>query len=262
MAVSVRIRERAAVPPLAAEATVLVALTPASYVARLNAALHLSAPIHRLESWTQLCHAAELFPDAVAVVDPLAYEGKGSDLDRALAPFAEKASLIVYTRVTPAAMRRLIQLPAVSSAQLVLFGLDDSPAQLREAFRAASHSACRRRALHSLRTMVDPLPRDIGQSLERLFLAGGDQLTVPGLAHCAQLSVRTLQRRLAAAHRPSPLWLMRMARAVLARELLSSTNLTVAEVARRVGYAKRRSLRTLLRRSFGSSPSMLRAGGS
>ena len=237
---------------------VLVALLPSTRRARLAAALTRGVRIYAVESCTQLRGARGLVPDAI-VVDPLAGESS-ADMNQALSAVAPSCSLIVYTSLTPGAMRRLLDLPTLAGASLILAGVDDTAEIIRETISAVRLSTHRHRTLDELRSRAGPLPSDVSSALENLVMDGGRKLTVVGLARAAHMCVRTLERRLDEVGAPPPVWLIKTARAFLARELLCSSSLTVQEVAQRVGYAKLDSLRMLLRWSFDSSPSVLRNG--
>jgi AraC-like DNA-binding protein len=238
---------------------VLAILVPPERAAHLAAALGERVRLHRLVRWSDLRSASEIPPDVV-VVDPITCGGPAVALNQALRSLARSAPLVVYTSVTSMAMRRMMDLPALVGAKLVLAGVDDTPDALRITFSAVRSTARQRQALVELETRSGPLPEDVAAALAELLAAGERSLTVYRLARAARMSARTLERRLADADAPPPLWLIKTARAMLARELLSTSPLTVQEVARRVGYARVSSLRALLRWSFDSPPSELRRG--
>jgi len=233
-------------------------LLPRQRALRLGAALPVNARLHSFERWTQLDELRE-YEAPVVVVDPLACD-RAYDLDHALHVVARCASLIVYTVVSASAMRRLLDVPMLGGAALILEGIDDSPALLRSTVECAHVAADARSANGDVLDHIGPLPADVERALANLMLTGTAPLTVNALARAAHMSVRTLERRLEDGQAPSPSQLIKTARAVLARRLLSSSSMPVHEVARRVGYAKLDSLRVLLRRSFNSSPSALRKG--
>jgi AraC-like DNA-binding protein len=237
-------------------AAVVVALVPRVRAARLAAALAHGVRIHHIDSLMQL-RLTRGSLCGVVVIDPLVSE-LAPELDAALRDMAATCSFIVYTSVSPTAMRRLLNLPALAGATLILDGVDDSPELLRAAIGAAQATAHGRRALEQLQARAGSLPREVAEALVALLTTDGRKLSVIELARESHMGVRTLERRLDDAGAPPPLWLIRTARALLARELLCTSSMTVQEVARRVGYAKLDSLRVLLRRSFDSSPSALR----
>jgi AraC-like DNA-binding protein len=241
--------------------TLLVTLLAPAYAARLALALPCGVCVHRLECATQLIAAQALLPHAV-VVDPLMCDDP-LVLSDALRAIAARATLIAYTAVSPPAMRRLVDIPSLAGVRLVLFGVDDGPAALRDIVTDVRARARHHRVLDTLRACAGPMPPEIDAALhEVLARASALPPTVSGLARAAHVSVRTLQRRLREERGPSPHWLIRAARALLARELLCGSPLTVEEIACHVGYAKLHSFRALIRWSFASSPSDVRYGRS
>ncbi len=244
-------RERGPVP--------VIALIPPDRAPRLASVLPAGTRLVRLERLEDL--PALLEGGAAAVVlDPLLIDPTSPEVPRILPMLARCASVIMYTSLTPDAVHRLVDLRPLVGTVLVLAGVDDGPESLRRVLRSVGDTTHRVRILDELHACAGPLPADVSVALSGLLEAGGRDLTVHRLAESAHMSARTLERRLALARAPSAVWLMRAARALLARELLRSSPLTVRQVARGVGYARLDSLRSLLRWSFGTSPSSLRRG--
>jgi AraC-like DNA-binding protein len=236
---------------------VLVTLLTSARMAHLAACLGADVHLLRADRHLQPDASGELEPHGI-VVDPLLAES-AMELDGALRAIRTAYPVVVYTSVTPAAMRRLLDVPSLAGATLVLAGIDDTPHALRATIGGIRDSAHRRRALSELEARAGRLPPEVARALAAL-LVSPRELSVIALARASNMCVRTLERRLYEVGAPQPLWLVRTARAVLARELLRSSDLTVEEVACRVGYTKVESLRALLRWSFHSSPSALREG--
>ena len=237
---------------------VFVALVSGEQRVRLAGAMPLGAHLYCLRTWAQLDDIPALLPDVV-IIDPLAGDGPSGDLRDTLLVIAGTAQLIVYTSVTPLAMRRLVELPVPAGTRLLLAGLDDGPKALRAVLGRIQTRAHRLHALQELRDCTGPLPAEVAQALGDLLRGADRRLTVDRLARTAHMSSRTLERRLSEAHAPPPLWLIRATRALVARELLNRSPLTVQDVMREVGYAKPGSLRALLRWFFNATPSRLRS---
>jgi transcriptional regulator GlxA family with amidase domain len=79
-------------------------------------------------------------------------------------------------------------------------------------------------------------------------------ISAPELAAAAGLSTRTFARRVERATGLSPVRFLQRLRVERAVELLETTNCTVEEIARRVGYAEPTTLRRILRRNAGVRP--------
>lgn len=241
------------------QTAVFVALVSGEQRARLAGAMPPGTHLYCLHTWAQLDGIAALLPDVV-IIDPLAGDWPSGDLRDTLQAIAETAQLIVYTSVTPLAMRRLLELPVPAGTPLLLAGLDDGPRALRDVLANIRTRPHRLDALQELCDRAGPLPAEVAQALGDLLRGADRRLTVDRLARTAHMSARTLERRLSEAHAPPPLWLIRATRALMARELLNHSPLTVHDVMREVGYAKPGSLRALLRWFFDATPSRLRRG--
>ncbi|MFI9816518.1 GlxA family transcriptional regulator [Saccharothrix variisporea] len=90
-----------------------------------------------------------------------------------------------------------------------------------------------------------------------------EDVSVADLAAAVGLSTRTFARRVERATGHSPVRFLQRLRVETALDLLTTTDLPVADIARRVGYADPTTLRRVLRRDTGRSPRDLRghAGG-
>ena len=84
------------------------------------------------------------------------------------------------------------------------------------------------------------------------------ELTMDELAGAAGLTPRTFARRLKAVCNMSPVRFAQTIRSEIAITPLETTKLSVDEISRRVGYAEPSTLRRLLRRESGCSPSGFR----
>ncbi|HEX8393807.1 MAG TPA: helix-turn-helix domain-containing protein, partial [Longimicrobium sp.] len=84
-------------------------------------------------------------------------------------------------------------------------------------------------------------------------------ISASALAAAAGLSARTFARRVQRATGMSPVHFLQRIRVERAVELLETTDCTVEQIARRVGYAEPTTLRRLLRRNAGVRPRDLRA---
>ena len=88
-------------------------------------------------------------------------------------------------------------------------------------------------------------------------LARGD-ITVDEIAEICGLHTKTLYRRLVAATGLAPSRFVQRLRLEVATDLLRDTQLSVDQIAIRVGYAEASTLRRILRRELGLSASEIR----
>jgi transcriptional regulator GlxA family with amidase domain len=89
-----------------------------------------------------------------------------------------------------------------------------------------------------------------------------DDISVGDVAQAAGLTPRTLSRRLQRVAGLSPVRFLQKLKVDAALELIETTRLPFEEIARRVGYADPSTLRRLLQKSAGRSPSGLRVAAS
>lgn len=112
----------------------------------------------------------------------------------------------------------------------------------------------RRQSTHILRT-DDPC---VARGVERIRLGLADGVRVTDVVQAMGLGLRTAQKRFLAAAGHSIDDEIRSRRLARARELLATTDLSIADIAQECGYADERALRYLFLRQLGTSPSQLR----
>lgn len=115
-------------------------------------------------------------------------------------------------------------------------------------------SVVRRQSTHILRT-DDPC---VARGVERIRLGLADGVRVTDVARAMGLGLRTAQKRFLAAAGRSIDDEIRARRLARARELLATTDDSVADIAQACGYADERALRYLFLRQVGTSPTQFR----
>lgn len=101
--------------------------------------------------------------------------------------------------------------------------------------------------------------RTIGRAMDFARRNLAAPLDVPRLAAEAAMSERTFLRQFRAAAGMAPLAWLQQERMFLARELLESTALPLAEIAAQCGYAAPETFRAAFRRVVGTAPATFRA---
>ena len=112
----------------------------------------------------------------------------------------------------------------------------------------------RRQSTHVLRT-ADPC---VARGVERIRIGLAEGVRVADVAKAMGLGLRTAQKRFLAAAGRSIDDEIRTRRLARARELLVSTDRSVADIAEACGYADERALRYLFLRQLGTSPTQFR----
>lgn len=101
----------------------------------------------------------------------------------------------------------------------------------------------------------DPVVAAAEQWIDRHL---GGPLSVRALSRHLGLSEKTLGRRVQAATGQSPIRLIQRRRLMMATHLIETTRTPIEAVAEQVGYRDSTTLRRLMRRELGASPSSLR----
>ncbi|MBI3367155.1 MAG: helix-turn-helix domain-containing protein [Burkholderiales bacterium] len=120
--------------------------------------------------------------------------------------------------------------------------IDRRPSQAR--YMMASHAA-----------QFDPLVASAERWIDSHL---GQPLTVRALALALATSEKTLSRKVRATTGLSPIKLIQRRRLLLATHLIETTRTPIEAVAEQVGYRDSTTLRRLIRRDLGTSPSGLR----
>jgi AraC-like DNA-binding protein len=110
----------------------------------------------------------------------------------------------------------------------------------------------------TLRWLVGVRDSRLGRALDMIFTQPGAALSVEGLAVMAGMSRSAFAATFREAFDCSPMTLVRMVRLRRAADLLVTTALPVAEIARRVGFSSRSSFFLAFRRFHGKHPSEFR----
>ena len=85
-----------------------------------------------------------------------------------------------------------------------------------------------------------------------------EPMTVRALSKAMALGEKTFSRKVQAATGLSPIKLIQRRRLMMAMHLIETTKASIEEVAARVGYRDSTTLRRLVRRDLGTSPTGLR----
>ncbi len=149
---------------------------------------------------------------------------------------------------------------AVATADMSPFGPDAIPTRLPEMLLIEvlrQHLATAPVVEHGwLAALHDPV---LNPALSALHAAPERKWTVPDLARVAAVSRSGFDDRFRQALGRSPIRYLTEWRMHLAQDLLSSTDLGVAAIARRVGYDAEEAFSRAFKRTFGKSPGLWRA---
>jgi AraC-like DNA-binding protein len=235
---------------------------------RLNVLAHLPPPllahlrvvlgVHHSavapETWPAFLDATASPEHDVLVADPYA---DGCNRAGELASFVAThpwTPLMIYTAVTPAALKAVAELAVVGAQQLILYRYDDEPHRFLEILERQPAHALSTALLREFDPGLSSLTPPLARAVERLFRRPIGFETAGDLASSAAITVRTVYRQLTAAGFESPRRLIVGARLLRAFAYARDPDQSLEEVARRLGYSAPRMLTRHMREIVGITP--------
>ena len=161
--------------------------------------------------------------------------------------------VILYTTLSPAAMRQVIQLGRVGVQHVVLNRFDDEPRRFLELIERVPAQPLAELMLQELAAPLATLPVVVARAIEQLFRSPARVKNVQELAKMAGMIPRTLYRHLTPAGL-QPRQLIICARLLRAYSLLAGPERRLKEVAQRLGYVDPGVLSEQLRDWTGVAP--------
>jgi AraC-like DNA-binding protein len=217
-----------------------------------NQTLHVARTVQELDTHLTLR------PAAAAVVDPLA---PGLADPRVLLPVFERhaaVQVVVYTTVTPAAMRGYGVLAAAGIRHLVVRGIDDGPGQFRELLEALPADTLSGILLSMIEPLLNDVPAPLARALHELFRAPHAMQEIDDVARAAGMPRRSFDRALERAGIAPAEILFRSARVVRAYHYMRSTSTRLKDIAYKLGYGTPRALSSEVFLVTGFLPSSLK----
>ncbi len=214
----------------------------------------LSAARSRAELYT-LLRSADV---DVLVVDPVMHEEMSDGaLDELIAAYPQVPA-IVYTTLTPAAMRHVVRLARLGLQHVVLNRFDDEPSRFLDLIERAPAHPLAEAMLQELAVPLRALPVIVTRAIEQLFRSPARVKNTQELASLAGMIPRTLYRHLMPVGL-QPRQLLICSRLLRTYTLVREPGVRVKEVAFKLGYADPDHLTEQLREWTGCSPKDLRS---
>lgn len=187
------------------------------------------------------------------IVDPtLGHAEQGEAIGTLIAQLPS-LPVILYTTLSPAAMRQVIQLGRVGVQHVVLNRFDDEPRRFLELIERVPAQPLAELMLQELAAPLAALPVVVARAIEQLFRSPARVKNTQELATMAGMIPRTLYRHLTPAGL-QPRHLIICARLLRAYTLLAGPERRLKEVAQRLGYVDPGVLSEQLRDWTGVSP--------
>jgi AraC-like DNA-binding protein len=199
-------------------------------------------------------------PTVVVVVDPY-LGGSGGRFAPQLGELLREfpwAGVVAAFRPRPGSEADLQALAALGISEVVLVGVEDTPAAIRRILRQAQGRFLKQLLKRILPSYVTGRGRIILMGAAEAISAGGH---TPDLARALSVATKTLARWCEKSYLPPPRRLLAWTRVLLAAELLDDPERTVSSVARACGYTSDTALRRALIDFVGTGPTDLREAG-
>ena len=167
--------------------------------------------------------------------------------------------VIVYTSVSPAAMRVTVELARRGVHHVVFRGIDDAPGRFRALMQDLADTTWRSALWPWVAVRMAQVPAPLERAVRELFNAPNRFGDVSDLAAASGLTRRTVERWLTRAGIASPKLLVVSARVERAHHIMRSSSADVATVAERVGYPSPRLFARQVALVAGVPPTAFRA---
>lgn len=221
----------------------LVTLLPETMLLRVRLAMppgYSLRALDRVEGPGSLSAALDASPVNLVIVDPSDPRVRPSigHVIRLLEQYTW-IPCAVYTSLTPSGVAALPQLFRGGMQGLLLFGIDDGAAAIRELILRLTADAVAHLLLDALARPLRTLPPAVGRAIRFLFAAPHRFPSVEDLAVAAGMSRRHLHRLVTDAGLTSPTQLLVVARVLRAHQFLRAGGATIQQAAARLRLAPR-----------------------
>lgn len=229
-------------------------------LARLQGAAGDRHCVHAALDWAHADSIIRRQPVDVLVVDPQFDSATEPRTDRIRAVHNRYRSLpmIVYSVLAAQTLRTLVELGRDGMEQLVLYGLDDDPQQLRRMLERQPGLVLSERLLTLLARPLSRTPTPLAGALERLIRNPSGFRSVADVADGSGIPRRSLYRRLERAGFVSPRELVAGARLLRAYAFLREPAYSLESVARHVRFANADALTEAMKWGIGITPGRAR----
>jgi AraC-like DNA-binding protein len=216
---------------------------------------------HRLypaEGWTELAKILRAEGVDLLVADPAADGSvKVVELQQLIRQFPS-VPVVIYTLLSPATMKAVVQLAKVGVEHVVLNRFDDEPRRFRDLLEGVPGYALADQMLRQLAGPLAGLPIQVSRAVEQLFRSPSRFRSTDDLAAASGMNKRTLYRNLEPVGFFSPRLLVVAARLLRVYAHLRDPGRQIKEIADKVGYHSPWQLTQQMREVTGHTPRTVR----
>ena len=231
-----------------------------SKLTRLQGAAGHRHNVHAALDWAHADVIIRRNPVDVLVVDPQfdsASEAR-SDGIRAVRDRYRALPMIVYSTLAAQTLRPLVELGREGLQQLILYGLDDGPRQLRHMLERQPGILLSEKVLRILQRPLSRTPDRVSQAVERLIRNPSIFKGVPDLAAAAGVPRRSLYRQFERAGIVTPRGLITGARLLRAYAFLREPAYSLDAVDHHVRFTDAEAMARAMKWGVGITPGRAR----
>lgn len=232
----------------------VVAYLPAPLLSHLKIVLGDRHQLIPVDGWEALDMTVRRENVDVVVLDPTAPGTVRLDETVLLQERFPSLRVVVYTSLTPSAMRMVVELAKHGLQHVVLHRFDDDPRRFSDMLTQLPGYALGELLLGKVQDAVAKLPPRVATAVMRMMRAPRHYSTVDDLASGAGMTRRQLYRVLEGAGFTSPRLLVQSARAVRAFALLRDPGRLLEDVSEKLGYSEPRVLNRVMLELVGTRP--------
>ena len=166
--------------------------------------------------------------------------------------------VVVYTALSPATMKAVVQLARFGLEHVVLNRFDDEPRRFRDLLEGIPGHALADQLVRQLAEPLAALPIQVSRAVEQLVRSPGQFRSTDDLASAAGMNKRTLYRNLEPVGFYSPRLLVVAARLLRVYAQLRDPGRHIKEIAEKVGYHSPWQLTQQMREVTGHTPRTVR----
>lgn len=232
----------------------VVAYLPAPLLSHLRIVLGDRHQLRPVDGWEALEAAVRKEEADVIVLDPTLPGTVRVSETVLLQERYPSLRVVVYTSLTPSAMRMVVELAKHGLQHVVLHRFDDDPRRFTDLLTQLPGHALGELLLEKVHDAVNALPPRVGGAVARMVRAPRHYSTVDDLAAGAGMTRRQLYRVLEGAGFTSPRLLVQAARAVRAFAFLRDPGRLLEDVSEKLGYSEPRVLNRVMLELVGTRP--------
>lgn len=232
----------------------VVAYLPAPLLSHLRIVLGDRHQLTPVDGWEALEAAVRREQADIVVLDPTLPGTVRVSETVVLQQRYPSVRVVVYTSLTPSAMRTVVELAKHGLQHVVLHRFDDDPRRFTDLLTQLPGHALGELLLEKVTEAVATLPPRVGEAVARMMRAPRHYSTVDDLAAGAGMTRRQLYRVLEGAGFTSPRLLVQAARAVRAFAFLRDPGRLLEDVSEKLGYSEPRVLNRVMLELVGTRP--------